>query len=73
MYESQIGELQQQLEAAQNQREDADEIAQNKVSRLCVIALPHAVAKLHDLVYREVRLCLQKNLSASPYLYCTSQ
>ncbi len=54
VYESEIAQLEQQLTALQEAKDDMDEVSQSKISRLCVISLPHAVAKLHDLIYREV-------------------
>jgi chromosome segregation ATPase len=52
-HEEEVRELQKELASLEAQKIEQDNIAQSKVSRLCVIALPHAVAKLHDFLYQK--------------------
>jgi len=52
-HEEEVRELQKEVASLEAQKIQQDEIAQSKVSRLCVIALPHAVAKLHDFLYQK--------------------
>lgn len=52
-HEEKVRDLQRELASLEAQKIQQDAIAQSKVSRLCVIALPHAVAKLHDFLYQK--------------------
>lgn len=52
-HEEDVAQLRREMADLEAQSREQDGIAQSRVSRLCVIALPHAVAKLHDFLYNK--------------------